>query len=84
MYQYILDHYNGKDSYHLMTTITHEMRHAYQYEAVRHPDRYKVTQETVDAWKESIRTYGEEQAKGYEAYRQILIERDARWFAGQN
>ena len=81
--QYILENKSGKDSYHLMTTITHEMRHAYQHEAVKHPDRYKVTKETADAWKESIRTYDQEEAKGYEAYRQILIERDARWFAGQ-
>ena len=81
--QYLLENYNSAESYHLMTTITHEMRHAYQYAAVKNPDKYRVTKETVDAWKESIRTYDREQKKGYEAYRNILIEKDARWFAGQ-
>lgn len=73
----------GYDSYELMTTIVHELRHAYQHNAVDHPDRYRVSQETIDSWKHSFDTYQEEQAKGYEHYRRIVVEVDARNFAGQ-
>ena len=82
--QYILENYSAAESYHLTTTIVHELRHAYQHEAIRHPDQFQVTRETIDAWKESFRTYAREQAKGYEAYRNIIVERDARSFAGQD
>ncbi len=74
----------GYNSYALMTTIVHELRHAYQYSAIDHPDRYRVSQETIDSWKQSFDTYQEEQAKGYEYYRRIVVEVDARRFAGQD
>lgn len=75
---------NQKNSYHLMSTIAHEVRHAYQHSAIDNPDQYRVTKETVDSWKESFRTYSREQAKGFESYRNIVVEKDARWFAGQH
>ena len=68
----------------MFTTVVHELRHAYQHEAVRHPDKFYVTNETAKAWKESFDTYEQEQAKGYDSYRNILVERDARSFAGQD
>lgn len=70
--------------YSTLTTIIHELRHAYQHCAVDNPTRYQVSQETINAWKESFRTYSREQAKGYDAYRNIVVERDARAFAGQD
>lgn len=80
--EYILNNY-GSSSYALMATIVHELRHAYQHSAIKHPDRYQVTQETIDSWKESFRTYEKEQAKGHDAYLEIIVEKDARKFAGQ-
>ena len=82
--EYILQNDDKYGSYRLLTTITHELRHAYQHSAVDHPERYQVSQETIDAWKESFRTYSQEQAKGYDAYRNIVVEKDARKFAGQD
>lgn len=82
--EWILGHMSPDESYHLMTTIVHELRHAYQHNAVDHPERYQVSKETIDAWKHSFDTYAEEKAKGYEAYRNIVVERDARRFAGQD
>lgn len=75
---------SGYNSYGLMTTIVHELRHAYQHNAIEHPDRYRVSKETIDSWKRSFDTYNEEQAKGYESYRRIVVEVDARRFAGQD
>lgn len=75
---------NRSDSYRLMTTIVHELRHGYQHAAIANPTNYRVSKETIDAWRESFRTYKSEKAKGYEAYRNIVVERDARSFAGQD
>ena len=76
--EYILTQSN---SYHLMSTLRHEMRHCYQHHAVNHPDQYQVTQQTINDWKHSIDTYQDECRRGN--YRNILIEQDARRFAGQ-
>lgn len=81
--EYILTHDAQFGSYQLMSTVVHELRHAYQHSAVDHPEQYQVSKETIDSWKESFRTYNQEQAKGFDAYRNIVVERDARWFAGQ-
>ena len=85
---------NGvKDSYELMTTIAHEMRHAYQYAACENPDQFVVTEETIRLWQDSIDRYksqkgfmadGMNAQEAYEAYRNQDIEVDARWFAKQN
>lgn len=81
---YVLENRSAASSYVLFTTIVHELRHAYQHSAVDHPDRYRVSKETIDSWKESFRTYGKEQKKGYDSYRNIVVEQDARAFAGQS
>ncbi len=81
---YVIENYPSGTSYRLLTTITHELRHAYQNSAIDNPTRYQVSKETIDAWKHSFDTYAREQSKGYEAYRNILVERDARAFAGQD
>lgn len=82
--EYYIQNYPPEKSYALMTTIVHELRHGYQHAAVENPTEYRVSQETIDSWKESFRTYAAEKAKGYEAYRNIVVEKDARWFAGQS
>ncbi|MBP5280927.1 MAG: hypothetical protein J6Z22_00325, partial [Lachnospiraceae bacterium] len=38
------------NSYDLLETVAHELRHAYQHEAIDHPTHFMVSQETIDAW----------------------------------
>lgn len=84
---------NGFPSYNLVSTVVHEMRHYYQQEAVRDPDQYVVSEETIQAWEDSINNYksteefmeedGMSKKKAYKAYKDQEIESDARWFAKQ-
>ena len=77
-----------------MTTVVHELRHAYHHAAVDNPTRFQVSQETIDAWKDSFDNYrdtgdfmddyGMSRQEAYDAYRNQDVERDARWFAGQD
>lgn len=85
---------NGvQDSYGLMTTIVHEMRHKYQQAACDNPEQFVVTEETIRSWQDSIRDYksqrgfmreGMREQEAYQAYRNQEIEVDARRFAGQD
>ena len=84
---------NIQDSYNLMYTIAHEMRHAYQHAACNNPEQFVVTEETIRELQESIDNYrsqrgfmqeGMNAEEAFEAYRNQAIERDARWFAGQD
>lgn len=79
-----------KDSYYLMTTIVHEMRHAYQHAACDNPDQFVVTEETIQKWQESFDNYksksgfmkeGMDEKAAYKAYRDQIVESDARNFA---
>lgn len=90
---YIIDNYSAERSYELMTTVVHELRHAYQHAAVDNPADYQVSQETIDRWSESFDNYrntsgfeaeGMSPDEAYEAYRNQDVEVDARWFAGQD
>lgn len=81
------------DSYELLTTVAHEMRHAYQQAACDHPEWFIVSGETIRSWQESIDNHrnqdgfmeeGMNAQDAYQAYRNQTIERDARWFAGQS
>ncbi len=90
---YIVENYSAERSYSLMTTVVHELRHAYQHAAVDNPTQYQVSQATIDAWKDSFDHYrntdgfmndGMSQQEAYNAYRNQAVERDARWFAGQD
>lgn len=87
--EYVIANRSPESSYALLTTIVHELRHAYQHAAVDNPTRYQVSQETIDAWSESFDTYQAEYQRSVrendiEIYRNIVVERDARWFAGQD
>jgi len=72
--------YGNWNSYDLIETIGHELRHAYQHEAVAHPDRFTVSQGTLDAWSNNINNYLDSDTYGFEAYRNQPIEVDARDF----
>ena len=83
---------NHFSSYDLISSIAHEMRHYYQKEATRHPEKYIVTAETIQSWQDSYDNYksqemfmdedGMTEREAYEAYRNQTIEVDARWFQG--
>lgn len=68
-------------SYYEFTTVVHELRHAYQYEAIKHPDKYRVSQETIDSWKYNYKHYIDGNVD-YPGYRAQPIEADARRFSG--
>ena len=67
------------DSYALLGTVGHELRHAYQHEAISHPTRFMVTQDTIDKWDENFDNYISSSID-YHAYRNQIVERDARSF----
>ena len=48
------DDLNNPDSYTLLKTVVHELRHAYQYEAINGIGNHVVSQATINAWKDSI------------------------------
>ena len=73
------------DSYQIMQTMIHEMRHAYQHSAVDHPENYQVSAETIAQWKDNFQPghYKTVDKDGYEAYVSQPIEYDAKNFAKQ-
>ena len=75
--------YSRKNSYILLRGLVHEMRHAYQHEAVRRPDRYRISEETRAWW---IRDFNNPLPHGADDYREIAsraIEYAAFCFSGQ-
>lgn len=77
--QALTDSQGNWDSYDLLETVSHELRHAYQHEAVDHPTRYLVSQETIDTWKDNFKNYINS-GTDYDAYRAQPVEVDARDF----
>ena len=67
------------DSYDLLETVSHELRHAYQHEAVDHPTDYMVSKETITTWKDNFKHYINS-SKDYQGYRNQPVEVDARDF----
>ena len=79
-----IDPANGiSDSYMVMRTMIHEMRHAYQYAAVNNPDQFNVSAETRQQWADNFNDYKDADTYGYTEYVQQPIEYDAKRFAGQ-
>lgn len=64
-----------------MTTLVHEMRHAYQHEVARHPDKYTISEDTARSWEYNINHYKTIEKDGFQAYRSQPIEQDARDFS---
>lgn len=73
---------NRSTSYDLTSTIIHELRHAYQHQAVDQPENYAVTDETLGVWESNFNNYVVSR-DGLNQYREQQIEIDARDFAGQ-
>lgn len=79
-----VDPANGRsDSYMVMRTMIHEMRHAYQHAAVNNPDKFNVSEETRKQWAANFNDYKSAKTDGYDAYVEQPIEYDAKRFAGQ-
>lgn len=74
---------NRADSYMIMRTMIHEMRHAYQHAAVENPDQFLVSKETRDKWADNFKDYKDADTYGYEEYVTQPIEYDAKNFAEQ-
>lgn len=72
------DNYQG-----VMETLMHEMRHAYQHEAVRHPENFVVSADTISAWETNFQpgNYKTSERDGYDTYRNQPIESDAFGFS---
>lgn len=81
--EYVINTYPPEDSYYLLTTILHELRHVYQNQAMKKPTDFQVDQETLDQWEENVRNYRESQTEGFREYQKQPVEADARVFAGQ-
>lgn len=71
------------NSYMVMRTMIHEMRHAYQHAAIENPDQFLVSEETRDKWSYNFDHYKDGDHYGYEAYVSQAIEYDAKNFAEQ-
>ena len=73
------------DSYQIMQTVIHEMRHAYQHAAVEEPDSYEVSAETIKQWKNNFANYKstDDGKTTYSQYVTQPVEYDAKNFAKQ-
>ncbi len=85
---------NSSNSYDLMSTMVHELRHAYQHAACNDPERFMVSRETIEEWQDSFVNYrgtdefmvdfGIDRDEAYRRYRAQAVESDARDFANQD
>lgn len=75
----LADSVGNWDSYDLLETVSHELRHAYQHEAIDHPTQFMVSKETIDTWKNNFDNYINSDTD-YDAYRAQPVEVDARDF----
>ena len=81
-------HYSAADSYDLLETIRHEMRHAYQYAATAGMYRYGYINvygedwDTMVQWDLNIDNYISPDEDRF-AYEEQVIEVDARNFSGE-
>ena len=86
----LTDTFSNCDSYQLLDTVNHEFRHAYQHEAVEHPEDFEVSQDTIEEWKDNFvpghyiqpdgNSDGSVTPAEQKAYEDQPIEKDAREF----
>ena len=80
------DYLSRSDSYQIMQTMIHEMRHAYQHAAVRDPESYTVSAETIAVWEENLPPENYKSTKRGYTYTEYVsqpIEWDAKNMAKQ-
>lgn len=81
-----IDYLSRPDSYQIMQTMIHEMRHAYQHAAIENPDSYNVSKETIKQWSENFNINNYKSTNNgytFEEYVSQPIEYDAKNFAKQ-
>lgn len=81
--EYMMNAYPPENSYYFMTTIVHELRHAFQGQAMEKPTEFQVDQETLDQWEDNVKNYRDSLTEGFQSYQNQPVETDARVFAGQ-
>ena len=77
------DYLSRTDSYQIMQTMIHEMRHAYQRAAIDNPGQFKVSEETIAQWRENFRPGVYYSGDDYPRYVSQPVEFDAKNFAKQ-
>ena len=80
------EYLSRRDSYQIMNTVIHELRHAYQHSAVDDPSSYNVSPETIRIWEHNLKPENyKSTSKGdtYEEYVSQPVEWDAKNFAKQ-
>ncbi len=75
----LTDRLGNWDSYELIGTVAHELRHAYQHEAIDHPTQFMVSKETIDTWKYNF-DHQIDPDVDFDGYYAQDIEVDARSF----
>ena len=70
----------GNNSYKIMNTMIHEMRHAYQHAAIENPGDFNVSAETIEQWRENFDHYIDGNVD-FDGYRAQAIEYDANSFS---
>ena len=58
-------------------TLCHELRHAFQQQAMLNPEKYGISQELADEWRYNFDNYKTVEMFGYRAYYEQALERDA-------
>ncbi|MBQ1598822.1 MAG: hypothetical protein II080_09315 [Lachnospiraceae bacterium] len=66
-------------SHDMLRTVGHELRHAYQHEAISNPTDYMVSEETIDKWEDNFENYISFD-DDHEGYKSQPVEVDARNF----
>ncbi len=77
--QALSDSKGSWDSYDLLETVSHELRHAYQHEAIDRPTDFEVTKETIDTWDNNFDNYIKPE-DNHTKYLAQPVEVDARDF----
>lgn len=68
---------------HVMDTIVHEMRHAYQHEVILRPGDFAVSEETAKSWDANFDNYisYDSNLDNFDEYQDQPVEADARGYA---
>lgn len=79
--QVLLDKSTKGNSYELVGTVGHELRHAYQCESIDNPQKFMVSEETIAAWKKNFMADDYIEYKDdLNGYQTQVIEADASEF----
>lgn len=78
--EYIVESEEERNYENIMDTVQHELRHGYQHNAVDDSEKYIVSKETRDIWKDNFDNYKTVEKDGFDDYYDQPVEVDARSF----